>query len=166
MNDELTPIQAKTVHDTVQHMNNVNRDLKLDDNVRVRIEHMDSIPAGANPFHYELYLRGTIISRGWMVMHEGNANQENPAPLHAMVLVNQNTGQRIRLRFDPIPQGPELREDDIIDGDYGFLARPLHTYRHTPYWKCHDSDYSWLAVMDDFGYLQELPDSVQNIRGY
>lgn len=37
MYDDLTPIQAKTVHDTTQHMNSVNRDLKLDAKRAVRI---------------------------------------------------------------------------------------------------------------------------------
>lgn len=50
---------------------------------------------------------------------------------------------------------------EYVIGYYGGLA-----LRETgPIWDCFDSDYSWYAVVDDYGNLVPVS-SFKNIRGY
>jgi hypothetical protein len=55
-------------------------------------------------------------------------------------------------------------EGDIFDGIYGSMH-----YRKAPdrrFWKCYESsDYSYTAVMDDFGDLIPVG-PITNMRGY
>lgn len=51
----------------------------------------------------------------------------------------------------------------IVTAEYGFIAYP--DPNDSRKWLCHDSDYSWKAVVDDFGYLTPVG-PYTNIRGY
>ena len=51
----------------------------------------------------------------------------------------------------------------IITGIYGFIA--YRDVKDSRKWRCHDSDYMWTAVVDDFGFLVPVSAYV-NIRGY
>lgn len=84
--------------------------------VQVLVEAMTPIPAGANPFNHDDWSMGTDLVRGWVVMHKGQDNKDEPEGLSSMYLVNTRSGQRIRLRFAPeIPEGHRLPEPTIFD---------------------------------------------------
>lgn len=76
------------------------RKLKCTDFVAVTVEEMTPIPADSNPFHHDAWSMGTDLVRGWMVMHDGY-NDPHQFPLAGLYLVNQKSGQRIRLKFAP-----------------------------------------------------------------
>ena len=59
------------------------------------------------------------------------------------------------------PHWARLR-DESVDGDYGGVAFRCNDRR---YWKCTDSDYTWWAVIDDFGNLACISGYINN-RGY
>jgi hypothetical protein len=84
----------------VDDLQDVERRLQCTDFVAVTVEEMTPIPAGSNPYRYDLYSLGTPLVRDWIVMHDGY-NDARHAPLTGMYLVNQQSGQRIRLRFTP-----------------------------------------------------------------
>lgn len=65
--------------------------------VKVKVSAQPSIPADANPFHYDEWNMGTNLTRDWVIMHPGYDRKEEPRSLDYMVLVNTRTGQRIRL---------------------------------------------------------------------
>ena len=94
------------------------------------VRHVDGIPAGANPFHYDEWRMGSDLVRGWMVMHPGFDNKSEPAPLDHMVLINTRTGQRIRIDLRPIYEYRGLpctdapysvSGQDVISGGSGVL---------------------------------------------
>ena len=132
--------------------------------VRVRVNALDPIPAGANPFHHDAYLMGTSLPRGWVVMHEGY-DKEAQYPMHFLVLVNKRSGQRVQLVFEKNDEPAFPKEQDIISGMYGGLAYRARGYHHSHYWRCRDSDYAWTAVVDDFGDLVQVGQA-ENLRGY
>ena len=51
----------------------------------------------------------------------------------------------------------------MVFWDYGGLA--IRTDESWPLWSCADSDYTWKAVIDDFGTLVPVTPYV-NSRGY
>jgi hypothetical protein len=52
----------------------------------------------------------------------------------------------------------------MLNGNYGSFCYKTHPT--TPYWDCQDSsDYTYIAVVDDFGNLQQVG-CATNIRGY
>lgn len=75
--------------------------------VKVSVNEVPPIPAGANPFRHDAYHMGTSLTRGWIVMHEGPDRKESPVPLRYMILVNTRTGQRIKLDLIPEPEKEE-----------------------------------------------------------
>lgn len=75
--------------------------IKSTDEVKVSVEKMPSIPAGANPFHHDASLMGTNISRGWILMHSGEFGEHGH---DFMYLVNTITGQRIGLGFEAVEE--------------------------------------------------------------
>lgn len=84
----------------VDDLQDPERRLQCTDFVSVTVEEMEPIPANSNPFLYDLFSMGTSLVRGWMVMHDGY-NDPEQFPLQGMYLVNQRSGQRIRLKFTP-----------------------------------------------------------------
>lgn len=68
-----------------------------------------------------------------------------------------------------IPQGTSLvpadwlPKDEFLSGSYGSMAG--RTPENRSVWSCSDSDYSWRAVVDDFGVLTPIS-SLRNMRGY
>ena len=56
----------------------------------MKVEAMPSIPAGENPFHYDLFRMGTRINDRFMVMWEYTAKNE-------LVIVDIATGERHRV---------------------------------------------------------------------
>lgn len=66
------------------------------------VHHMAPIPANANPFHHDGFNMGSPLVRGWMAMHAGYDNERSPMDLEYIILVNQRTGQRIRLDMAPV----------------------------------------------------------------
>lgn len=68
--------------------------------VQVNVKELESIPAGSNPFHHDLFNMGTNINNDWMIMHTGS----NQRALPYMILVNMTTGQRIELNLDQLNQ--------------------------------------------------------------
>jgi hypothetical protein len=79
--------------------------LKQTDLVNLKAMPMESIPAGANPFHHDASSMGTNLSRGWMMMHQGEFSDHG---LTQPYLVNTVTGQRFLLNF-------EAQEDTYVD---------------------------------------------------
>lgn len=73
--------------------------------VQVNIKELESIPAGSNPFHHDLFNMGTPINDSWIIMHTSS----NQRPLPYMILVNSTTGQRIELNLD------QLNEKQFFD---------------------------------------------------
>lgn len=76
---------------------NVVTHIKQTDQVRTKVRELPSIPAGANPFHYDCFSMGTDLPRGWLVMHAG---YDDNTGFEDMYLVNQTTGQRINIEFE------------------------------------------------------------------
>ena len=64
------------------------------------ISEIEHIPANSNPFHYDSWSMGTDLTRGWMVMHPGFDNKDDPQPLGHCILVNTRTGQRFRVELN------------------------------------------------------------------
>ena len=69
--------------------------------VTFTLEDMESIPAGANPFHHDDMSMGTDLVRGWIVMHPGFDHKDSPRALDWVYLVNTRSGQRVRIRITP-----------------------------------------------------------------
>jgi hypothetical protein len=82
-------------------MNRLFKDLTVTDAVTLNLSNLESIPAGANPFHHDMFNMGTELARGWMAMHEGSTRPENPLPLNELILINRNTGQRFQIKMEP-----------------------------------------------------------------
>lgn len=66
-----------------------------------KVFHLEPIPAEENPFWHDSFNMGTDLVRGWMVMHEGPDRTDSPRNLNFVILVNQRTGQRIRVDLRP-----------------------------------------------------------------
>lgn len=79
--------------------------LKKTDLVNLKTVPMESIPAGDNPFHHDASNMGTHLSRGWMMMHQGEFADHG---LTQPYLVNTITGQRFLLNF-------EAQEETYLD---------------------------------------------------
>jgi len=60
-----------------------------------RMEEMESIPAGENPFHHDAYNMGTRMGKNIMVMHHSH----NSETARYIILVNTDTGARVRIRI-------------------------------------------------------------------
>lgn len=75
----------------------IERKHKPQDFVDVRAHDLESIPEGSNPFHYDLGNMGTKLVNGWIVMHAGPPPKDLNSPTTYLILVNTNSGQRIRL---------------------------------------------------------------------
>ena len=93
--------QVQTLEDMRNNFKGTCDTQKPDDIVSVSVIDMSSIPPNSNPFHYDQFLMGTSLVRGWMVMHEGFDAETDQKPLRSMVLINTRSGQRIRLLFAP-----------------------------------------------------------------
>lgn len=61
------------------------------------VRHMAPIPAGDNPFHHDASHMGSMLVRGWVVMHSGFDSKNNPLDLNYVILINTRTGQRIHV---------------------------------------------------------------------
>lgn len=110
----------------------LDNDLRPDEEVLIKVKPMSSIPAGANPFNHDSGPMGTDLPRGWMIMHEGFDNKDNPLAMRWMYLCNTRTGQRIRLEFIPRVETPR----DIVCGYSidervfeSLLVKPLEDHR-------------------------------------
>lgn len=55
-----------------------------------KVRHDPPIPPNSNAFHYDGSSMGTPLVKGWIAMH-------GSSQFTGLVLVNQNTGQRIRI---------------------------------------------------------------------
>lgn len=55
------------------------------------------MPAGANPFHYDLTSMGTIIGTNVVVMYLRHDDQRQDA----IQIVNVETGERVQISFPP-----------------------------------------------------------------
>lgn len=75
------------------------RKFKQSDFVNVTVTEQEAIPPNSNAFHYDLTNMGTPLLRGWVILHEGYCREEDPQPAHYLILVNQISGQRIKLDF-------------------------------------------------------------------
>lgn len=60
---------------------------------------MESIPAGDNNFQYDSMSMGTGLVRGILVMHPGYDRKEVPQPIGWIYLVNNRTGNRMRVNI-------------------------------------------------------------------
>ncbi len=69
---------------------------------------MDPIPPGANPFNHDMMSMGTDLTRGWIVMHPGFDNKEEPMGMPWLYLVNTRSGERFRIELNHIPEAEEL----------------------------------------------------------
>lgn len=92
------------------------------------VEHMDPIPAHSNPFHYDSFNMGTDIPGGILVMHAGFQRPESPRPVQYLIVINQRTGQRIRIRFQQPTQYryrnlPKHAGDWCVEGKDDLIGR-------------------------------------------
>lgn len=76
--------------------------------VTVTVVAMEPIPPNANPFHHDDFSMGTDLPRGWVIMHPGFDNKNEPMAMQWMYLVNTRTGQRIRLDLEHTPSEEQL----------------------------------------------------------
>lgn len=70
------------------------------------IARMEAIPAGANPFNYDLFNMGTRIGKNIMIMH-GNHKTER---CDYIIIVDMETGERYRMSFSAAGQKQSLPE--------------------------------------------------------
>lgn len=92
------------------------------------VEHMDPIPAHSNPFHYDSFNMGTDIPGGLTVMHAGFQRKESPRPVQYLIIVNNRTGQRMRILFEQPTQyryrgHPKHAGDWCIEGKDDLVGR-------------------------------------------
>lgn len=79
----------------------------------VAVEDLNHLPVGANPFHYDPIRMGTDLVRGWMVMHDGFDNSEDPLPLQEIILYNSRSGQRIRISLSNPKMVQPTKDADV-----------------------------------------------------
>lgn len=66
------------------------------------VQAMESIPPGANPFHYDSFSMGTSLVRDMLIMHEGyDGPPPRQMPMNWAYFVNTRTGNRLKVVFDP-----------------------------------------------------------------
>jgi hypothetical protein len=70
--------------------------------VHASVQELEKYPPNVNPFRFDSMSMGTPLVRGWIIMHEGFGQPDFPTPLRSMVLVNQVSGQRFRVSFQPV----------------------------------------------------------------
>lgn len=73
------------------------KELKVDDDVKVTVHAMESLPKGLSPYAADPFRSGVPLSAGWEIMFESS----KPV-LHELVAVNLHSGQRILLAFEPL----------------------------------------------------------------
>ena len=71
----------------------------------VKIDNMDSIPAHANPFHYDMESMGIQINERFVAMFLNYRPDE-------LVIVDTETGKRVKLNFPP-PAKKEIQFKDV-----------------------------------------------------
>lgn len=69
--------------------------LKPQDFVNIEVHRETSIPVNASPYAFDAARSGFNLKAGWEVMYEAS----KPGPLDEIILVNTESGQRIRLEM-------------------------------------------------------------------
>lgn len=63
----------------------------------IKVVQLESIPAGANPFHHDNFHMGSHLVRGWVAMHQAHDDPANPRPLEYLILINTRTGKGLKI---------------------------------------------------------------------
>lgn len=71
--------------------------LTTTDMVTATLESLKTMEENKNPYTYDSFHSGKPIAKGWEVMFEASS----PEPLDHVILCNCNTGQRIKVNFEP-----------------------------------------------------------------
>jgi hypothetical protein len=81
--------------------------LEANEEVAATVSEMQAFPPNCNPFRHDHFHMGSDLVRGWMAMHSGFDRDDEPLPLNYVILVNQRTGQRLKVEL--LPKTPKLR---------------------------------------------------------
>jgi hypothetical protein len=78
----------------------------------IKVQKLESFPAGANPFHYDHYQMGAYHSSNSAVMFS-TFDKDKAAHID---IINRETGERIRVHFGPGHFGKFIEKDDEYFG--------------------------------------------------
>lgn len=84
-----------------------------------RVEKLSPIPAGENPFLHDAYNMGRYIGKNLLLMQGNHDNEE----CKYIILVNQKTGERVRLIFEDRSEGEKAAEGFVNAINSGQLAK-------------------------------------------
>lgn len=77
----------------------------------IRVRTMETIPAGDSPFQHDLSNMGTVLGTNITVMYKTFPKER----MEFLIVVNKDTGERVRLEFTEVPGGPDFM-DTLMNG--------------------------------------------------